>query len=195
MQSLIDNARAFPQRATGLRRLADGQQPQALFITCSDSRVVPSLITGTGPGELFELRTAGNIVPVYDSARAFGETATIEFAVEVLKVRHVIVCGHSHCGAVTAILYPGAPSQLPAVHQWLDATGPHDETRAASDFLNGNALTSAVQRHVEVQLDRLRGHPCVVKGLEHGRLNLHGWYYAVDEGVVSVLQNGSFTPL
>ena len=195
MQSLIDNARAFPERAADLRRFGDGQQPQALFITCSDSRVVPSLITGVGPGELFELRTAGNIVPVYDPERAFGETATIEFAVNVLEVRDVIVCGHSHCGAVNAILYPGSPGQLPAVQQWLDATGPHDETRAASEFLDGNALTSAVQRHVRIQLDRLRGHPSVAKALEEGRLNLHGWYYAVDAGAVSVLRDGSFSPL
>lgn len=156
---------------------------------------MPSLITGAGPGELFELRTAGNIVPVYDASRAFGETATIEFAIEELGVRDVVVCGHSHCGAVHAILYPAAPSRLPAVRQWLDATGPHDETRAASDFLDGNALTSAVQRHVEVQLDRLRGHPSVAKGLEYGWLSLHGWYYAVDAGVVSVLRNGGFAPL
>lgn len=195
MQSLIDNARAFPGRAADLRRFGDGQQPQALFITCSDSRIVPSLITGVGPGELFELRTAGNIVPVYDPERAFGETATIEFAIEVLGVRHVIVCGHSHCGAVNAILYPGAPGRLPAVDQWLTATGPHDETRAASDFLDGNALTSAVQRHVQVQLDRLRGHPSVAGALEQGRLSLHGWYYAVDAGVVSVLRDGDFSPL
>src|SRR3954468_8079269 len=106
MQSMIDNARTFPKRAAHLPRFRDGQHPTALFIACSDSRVVPALITGAGPGELFELRTAGNIVPVYDPGRAFGETATIEFAVEVLQVKHIIVCGHSHCGAVNAILYP-----------------------------------------------------------------------------------------
>lgn len=195
MQPLIDNARAFPERSSDLRRFGDGQQPQALFITCSDSRIVPSLITGAGPGELFELRTAGNIVPVYDVERAFGETATIEFAIEVLEVRNVIICGHSHCGAVNAILHPGAPGQLPAVHQWLAATGPHDETRAASEFLDGGALTSAVQRHVRIQLDRLRGHPSVARALEDDRLSLHGWYYAVDAGVVSVLRDGSFSPL
>jgi carbonic anhydrase len=197
MQSLIDNARTFPERATDLRRFADGQHPTALFIACSDSRVVPTLITGAAPGELFELRTAGNIVPVYDEKRAFGEIATIEFAVEALGVKHIVVCGHSHCGAVNAILYPGARSALPAVHQWLADTEPHDETREASDFLDGSALTSAVQRHVKVQLERLRSHPSVAKKLEYGELNLHGWFYAVDAGVVSVLepQNGRFRPL
>jgi carbonic anhydrase len=197
MQSLIDNARTFAQRTTDLRRLADGQHPTALFITCSDSRVVPALITGAEPGELFELRTAGNIVPVYDPERAFGETATIEFAVDVLRVPNIIVCGHSHCGAVNAILYPGAPGALPAVQQWLNDTEPHDDTRKASNFLDGSAHTSSVQRHVQVQLERLRGHPSVAKQLEYGRLRLHGWFYAVDVGVVSVLdpQDGRFLPL
>jgi carbonic anhydrase len=195
MRLLIDNARTFSERAADLRHLADGQHPQALFIACSDSRIVPALITRAAPGDLFELRTAGNIVPVYDPNRAFGETATIEFAVEVLQVKHIVVCGHSHCGAVNAILYPGAKSALPAVHQWLDDTGPHDETRKASDLRDGSALTSAVQRHIQVQLDRLRGHPSVAKQLEHGRLSLHGWFYAVDDGVVSVLQDGGFSPL
>lgn len=197
MQSLIDNARTFPERATDLRRFAEGQRPMALFIACSDSRVVPALITGAAPGELFELRTAGNIVPVYDEKRAFGEIATIEFAVEVLGVKHIVVCGHSHCGAVNAILYPGAPSALPAVHQWLADTEPHDETRKASDFLDGSALTSAVQRHVQVQLERLRSHPSVARKLEYGEMDLHGWFYAVDAGVVSVLEpeDGRFRPL
>jgi carbonic anhydrase len=200
MQSLIDNARTFPDRATGrsadLARLAQGQRPEALFIACSDSRVVPALITGAGPGELFELRTAGNIVPVYDPERAFGEAATIEFAVEALEVKNVVVCGHSHCGAVTALVHedPGTP---PAVQRWLADTEPHDETRDALDLRDGDALTSAVQRHVLAQLDRLRGHPSIARRLEEGRLRLHGWYYAIDTGVVSVLQpqDGTFLPL
>jgi carbonic anhydrase len=201
MQSLIDNARTFPERATDrstdLGRLAAGQRPEALFIACSDSRVVPALITGAGPGELFELRTAGNIVPVYDPERAFGEAATIEFAVEVLQVRNIVVCGHSHCGAVSALVRPDDPNTPTAVQRWLADTEPHDETRDAVDLRDGNALTSAVQRHVLAQMERLRGHPSVAAGLEDGRLSLHGWFYAVDTGVVSVLQprGGRFLPL
>jgi carbonic anhydrase len=200
MQSLIDNARTFPERATDrsadLGRHAQGQRPEALFIACSDSRVVPALITGAGPGQLFELRTAGNIVPVYDPERAFSEAATIEFAVETLGVRNIVICGHSHCGAVTALVRKD-PNTPPAVQRWLADTEPHDETRDAVDLHDGNALTSAVQRHVLAQMDRLRGHPCVARRLEEGRLQLHGWYYAVDTGVVSVLQpqNGTFLPL
>jgi carbonic anhydrase len=200
MQSLIDNARTFPERATDqstdLGRLANGQRPEALFIACSDSRIVPALITGAGPGQLFELRTAGNIVPVYVPERAFGESATIEFAVEALAVKNIVVCGHSHCGAVTALVRnePGTP---PEVQRWLADTEPHDEARSAVDLHDGNALTSAVQRHVLVQMDRLRSHPSVARRLEEGRLQLHGWYYAIDTGVVSVLQpqNGKFLPL
>jgi carbonic anhydrase len=197
MQSLIDNARTFAERSPDLSRLADGQHPSALFITCSDSRVVPALITGAEPGELFELRTAGNIVPEYDDGRAFGETATIEFAVDVLNVEHIIVCGHSHCGAVNAIVHPGSPDSLPAVHQWLAETEPHEETRKAADDLDGSALTSAVRRHVQVQLERLHRHPSVARQLEHGGLSLHGWVYAVGTGTVSALdpQTGTFQPL
>jgi carbonic anhydrase len=200
MQSLIDNARTFSARTidrTELGRLAEGQRPEALFIACSDSRVIPALITGAEPGQLFELRTAGNIVPIHDPARAFGEAATIEFAVEALEVANIIVCGHSHCGAVNALVHADDPSTPPAVRHWLADTGPHDETRDAADLSDGNALTSAVQRHVLVQMERLRGHPSVAKRLEEGRLRLHGWFYAIDTGVVSVLQSpdGRFQPL
>jgi carbonic anhydrase len=201
MQSLIDNARTFPERATDrstdLGSLAAGQHPEALFIACSDSRVVPSLITGAGPGELFELRTAGNIVPVHDPGRAFGESATIEFAVDVLQVRNIVVCGHSHCGAVTALVRPRDPNTPAAVQRWLDDTEPHDETRDAVVENDGAALTSAVQRHVLAQLERLRAYPSIAARLEDGRLSLHGWFYAIDTGVVSVLEprDGRFRPL
>jgi carbonic anhydrase len=200
MQSLIDNARNFPERVTDrtdLGRLASGQRPEALFIACSDSRVVPTLITGAGPGELFELRTAGNIVPVYDPEHASGESATIEFAVEVLEVSNIIVCGHSHCGAVTALVRSDDPGTPPVVRRWLAETGPHEETRSAADLRDGPALTTAVQRHVLAQMQRLHGHPSVAKRLQEGRLRLHGWFYAIDTGVVSVFepQNGKFLPL
>lgn len=201
MQSLIDNARKFPKwaadRRTDLGRLAAGQRPEALFITCSDSRVVPALITGARPGELFELRTAGSIVPSHDPERAFGEVATIEFAVETLEVRNIIVCGHSYCGAVTALTHPGHPAATPAVRRWLADTEPHDDTRKAVNLADGDALTSAVQQHVLVQMDRLRGHPCVAARLADGRIRLHEWFYAIDTGVVSVHQpaTGRFMPL
>lgn len=201
MQSLIDNARLFPERVadrrTDLVRLAEGQRPEALFITCSDSRVVPALITGAGPGELFELRTAGNIVPVHHAERVTAEAATIEYAVEVLEVANVIVCGHSHCGAVGALLRADDLPALPTVRRWLSHTEPHDPVRDAVTDADGPAITSAVQRHVLTQLDRLRTHPSIAARVDEGRLALHAWFYAIDTGVVSAHRPdaGAFLPL
>ena len=180
MQPLIDNARSFGQRPEEFARLAEGQSPQVLFITCSDSRVVPALITGARPGELFELRTAGNIVPPYGSDRPTGEAATIEYAVEVLGVQDVVVCGHSHCGAVGALVRGDDLDGVPAVRDWLahaagepGAADPDDPT-----------VMRAVQHHVLAQVLRLRSYPCVEKRLADGRLRVRGWYYEVHTGAV-----------
>src|SRR5215207_6624238 len=128
MQPLIDHARSFRKqsaaRSEEFARLAQGQSPQALFITCSDSRVVPALITGARPGELFELRTAGNIVPPYASEHPTSEAATIEYAVEVLGVNDIVVCGHSHCGAVGALVRGDDLTAVPAVRDWLTHAAP-----------------------------------------------------------------------
>ncbi|MER5600498.1 carbonic anhydrase [Streptomyces sp. NPDC002265] len=180
MQPLIDNARTFGQRPEQLAGLAAGQSPQVLFVTCSDSRVVPALITGARPGELFELRTAGNIVPPHTIGRPTAEAATIEYAVEVLGVRDVVVCGHSHCGAVGALVRGDDLDAVPAVRDWLAqaADGP-----AAADP-DDPAVAQGVQHHVLSQLLRLRSYPCVQKRLADGRLRLRGWYYEVHTGAV-----------
>ncbi|WP_455577973.1 carbonic anhydrase [Actinomadura luteofluorescens] len=139
MRTFIDHARTFGSRAAEnggeLHRLADGQSPLALFITCSDSRVIPSLFTGARPGELFELRTAGNIVPPYRLDRPTSEAATIEFAIEILGVADVVVCGHSHCGAVGALVRGDDLSAAPAVRTWLA------EAAGTSPRLPGNAAS------------------------------------------------------
>ncbi|NEB78335.1 carbonic anhydrase [Streptomyces sp. SID14478] len=180
MQPLIDHARTFGRRPEEFARLADGQSPQVLFITCSDSRVVPALITGARPGELFELRTAGNIVPAHRSGHPSGEAATIEYAVEVLGVRDVVVCGHSHCGAVGALVRGDDLAAVPAVRDWLahaaDETAAHDPSDPT--------VSAAVQQHVLTQLLRLRSYPCVQRRIEDGRVRLHGWYYEVHTGAV-----------
>src|SRR4029078_4173731 len=108
----------FPSRRLQFEDLASGQQPSTLFITCSDSRIVPHMLTQTEPGELFVLRNAGNLVPPATAAPC-GEAATIEYAVQVLKVEEVFVCGHSHCGAIAALLEPQMVKNLPAVESWL----------------------------------------------------------------------------
>ena len=179
MQPLIDNARTFGQRPEEFAKLAEGQSPQVLFITCSDSRVVPALITGARPGELFELRTAGNIVPPYVSDRPTGEAATIEYAVEVLGVDDIVVCGHSHCGAVGALVRGDDLTAVPAVRDWLS----HATPRPAG-AVEDPAVTEGVQSHVLTQLLRLRSYPFVEKKLKDRQLSLHAWYYEVHTGAV-----------
>ncbi|MFG2129865.1 carbonic anhydrase [Streptomyces sp. NPDC048751] len=180
MQPLIDNARTFGQRPEEFARLAQGQSPQVLFITCSDSRVVPALITGARPGELFELRTAGNIVPPYGSDRPTGEAATIEYAVEVLGVQDIVVCGHSHCGAVGALVRGDDLEAVPAVRDWLaHAADEPGEVDAADP-----TVAAAVQNHVLAQVLRLRSYPCVEKRLANDQLRVRGWYYEVHTGAV-----------
>ncbi|WP_431045729.1 carbonic anhydrase [Streptomyces sp. P1-3] len=192
MKSLIDNARSFsathvadPRHAEAFRALEAGQSPEVLFITCSDSRVVPALITGARPGELFELRTAGNIVPAYPGGdRPTGEAATIEYAVRVLGVRDIIVCGHSHCGAVGAVVRDDDLSTVPAVRGWLEhAVPPHASVRSAE--ADSSDVAQAVQAHAVAQLEALRGYPCVRERIAEGTLSLHAWYYEVHTGAVS----------
>jgi carbonic anhydrase len=180
MQPLIDNARTFGQRPEEFARLAEGQSPTVLFITCSDSRVVPALITGAGPGELFELRTAGNIVPPPDPDRPTAEAATIEYAVDVLGVQDVVVCGHSHCGAVGALVRGDDLDAVPAVRDWLA----HAAGEPAAADRDDPTVAEAVQHHVLAQLMRLRSYPCVERALTEGRLRTHAWYYEVHTGAV-----------
>ncbi|GAA2565527.1 MULTISPECIES: carbonic anhydrase [Streptomyces] len=180
MQPLIDHARTFGRRPEEFAGHAEGQSPEVLFVTCSDSRVVPALITGARPGQLFELRTAGNIVPPHDAEHPSGEAATVEYAVQVLGVTDIVVCGHSHCGAVGALVRGDDLTAVPAVRDWLahaaDEPGPCDPADPA--------VADAVRHHVLAQLLRLRSYPCVERRLAEGRLRTHGWYYEVHTGLV-----------
>ncbi|MFD5740000.1 carbonic anhydrase [Streptomyces massasporeus] len=180
MQPLIDNARSFGQRPEEFAHLAEGQSPDVLFITCSDSRVVPALITGARPGELFELRTAGNVVPPHSFEHPTSEAATIEYAVEVLGVKEIVVCGHSHCGAVGAVVRGDDLAAVPAVRDWLARAA--DEP-ACSDPADPT-VAEAVQNHALTQVLRLRSYPCVERRLAEGRLGLHAWFYEVHTGIV-----------
>ncbi|MFJ8942175.1 carbonic anhydrase [Streptomyces sp. NPDC102395] len=179
MQPLIDNARTHGQRPEEFAPLAQGQSPQVLFITCSDSRVVPALITGARPGELFELRTAGNIVPPYASEHPTSEAATIEYAVEVLGVSDIVVCGHSHCGAVGALVRGDDLTAVPAVREWLTRAEPRP-IGAAED----PCVAEGVQNHVLAQVLRLRSYPFIDRKLSAGELTVHAWYYEVHTGSV-----------
>ncbi|MFF7382399.1 carbonic anhydrase [Streptomyces griseoluteus] len=188
MQPLIDHARTFGRHSQEFARLAAGQSPQVLFITCSDSRVVPALITGARPGELFELRTAGNIVPPHTSGHPTSEAATIEYAVEVLGVRDIVVCGHSHCGAVGALVRGDDLTAVPAVRDWLAHAAPRPDGAAGDP-----EVAEAVQRHALTQLLRLRSYPCVERRTARGTLTLHAWYYEVHTGAVRAHRSGTDT--
>ncbi|MFI8854485.1 carbonic anhydrase [Streptomyces sp. 891-h] len=206
MRSLIPHARAFSARIGDrtdererYRRLAQGQSPEALFISCSDSRVQPAVFTGARPGQLFELRTAGNAVPPYGGTdRPHGESATIEYAVRVLEVPEIVVCGHSHCGAVGARVRGEDLAAVPAVRGWLTTQLPSPGELAPSDDERGQPdVAAAVQRHVRAQLARLREYPCVAEREAAGRLGLRGWFYTVDTGRILELdtRSGAFLPL
>ncbi|WP_228122530.1 carbonic anhydrase [Saccharothrix syringae] len=168
-----------------------GQSPTALFITCADSRIVTADITGAEPGSLFELRTAGNVIPAYDPGSASSEIATIEFAVVGLGVAEVVVCGHSHCGAVRA-LHSGATAldHLPNMRRWL---GSHARFRPRPE--PDQALRAEGQRHVTAQLAALRDYPFVKERVESGALRLHGWFYDIETGEVLNHRADLFQPL
>ncbi|MBA9004819.1 carbonic anhydrase [Thermomonospora cellulosilytica] len=197
MHTFIEHARSFPARVAAagesLAPLADGQQPEALFVTCSDSRVVPSLITGARPGQLFELRTAGQIVPRYSLDRPTGEAATIEFAVEVLGVTDIVVCGHSQCAAVAALARGDDLTAVPAMSGWLAQAAEPVRSERPSE----RDLDHAVREHVLAQLERLRGYPVIRRRLDDGRITLHGWFYQVHTGLVFAHRPGDdlFLPL
>ncbi len=202
MQEIVAGVRAFQRDVyPGLRdlfsKLAEGQKPEALVIACSDSRVDPSLITQSSPGVLFVLRNAGNLVPPFDEA-ASGEAATIEFAVVALKVPHVIVCGHSGCGAIAGLLQPGKLRNLPRVASWLRHAAVVRQSLEATGGLDGpNAMERAVEANVVAQLAHLRTHPCVAESLAAGRLTLHGWVYDIPRGEIRTYDESwqQFAPL
>ncbi|MFI7019851.1 carbonic anhydrase [Streptomyces sp. NPDC050164] len=196
MKALLDRARTFRTRVDfdsgEYRKLADGQYPEALFITCSDSRVIPALITGARPGEIFELRNAGNIVPPYGRPGACGEAATIEYALEVLGVQDIVVCGHSHCGAMGALKSGDDLSALPGVDAWLHIARP-ELAPVLESAPDDPSLPEVSQGNVVNQLASLRSYPVVRQRLDAGRLRLHGWYYEVDTGFVYELgDDGAF---
>ena len=204
MQKLVDGIHkfkrdSFSQEQKLFERLAEGQHPLALFITCSDSRVDPNLLTQTKPGELFILRTAGNIVPPYGSVFG-GEAATIEYAVAALKIKDIVICGHSHCGAMSGLLQPESLEKLPAVKSYLqhsESTRRIVEENYAHLTDPEQRLTLTVEENVLVQLENLRTHPSVAAALGRGELKLHGWVYQFETGEVFAFHpdNNAFLPI
>ena len=188
----------FREQQELFSRLAAGQNPQTLFITCSDSRIDPNLITHTDPGDLFVLRNAGNIVPAY-GATSGGEVATIEFAVTGVEVSDIVVCGHSHCGAMKGLLKPELLTEMPAVADWLkNAEATRRIVRSKYSHLTGDALLDVTtEENVLMQIENLQTHPAVAVALAEGKLKLHAWLYDIQSGEVFAFDhaNEQFSPL
>ena len=204
MQKLVEGIHQFQTDIFSSKQrlfegLIEGQAPLALFITCADSRIDPSLLTQTEPGELFILRNAGNIIPPFGQMNG-GEAATIEYAVSVLGVKDIVLCGHSHCGAMTGLLQPDNLDNLTAVRGWLAyAEATQRIIRENYEHLTEPAarLTATVEENVLVQLEHLRTHPSVAAALARKDVTLHGWVYKFETGQVFAYDPsaGQFRPI
>lgn len=188
----------FPAQSERFKQLAVKQHPEVLFLTCADSRVNPNLITQTGPGDLFICRNIGNVVPPHGTQD--GSVATVmEYAVEVLGVEHIIVCGHSNCGAIKSLLDPTDDDLVPQVTEWLRyaeaarrvATSLHERQ------LTADLLMTATEQNVVAQLNNLRTYPEIAARLTTKRLQVHGWYYDIATGRIDEYDQATntFVPL
>ena len=176
----------FPKKRELYERLAEKQHPYALFITCGDSRISPSSLTGTAPGRMFVERTPGNIVPGYDETVSVGVSASIEYATLVLGVHDVIVCGHSACGAMKSLLHPEHLKNLPATARWLKYARPVMKIveERYSEMDETDRLRVLAQLNVVEQMSHLQTHPAVEARFKQGNLSIHGWYYEIHTGRV-----------
>ncbi|XKH01424.1 carbonic anhydrase [Marinobacter nauticus] len=187
----------YPEHKDLFGELATGQNPEVLFFTCSDSRIDPNMMTGTHPGDLFICRNAGNIIPPHSNETG-GMTASIEFAVAVLNVRHIIVCGHTDCGAVKGALDVQGLKGLPHVQEWLGHCRSaieivRERHGIASDQpLDAQFLNEAIEENVLQQVQHLRTHPTVAAKLATGKIQIHGWVYDIKSGNIRCCGQDSY---
>jgi carbonic anhydrase len=189
---------AFPARKDHFHLLSEGQSPEFLFITCADSRIVPDLIFQTEPGDLFICRNVGNVVPPHGELPG-GVSSTVEYAVEVIRVKHVIICGHSDCGAVKAAMRRATLNGLPTTQQWLGyiEDGWRSQGLEANQTGAESAVEKLIQANVLSQLENLKTHPEIRSGIERGTLEVHGWFYDILSGTIAAYDSESrtFQPL
>jgi carbonic anhydrase len=190
----------FPAQRSFFRRLTKGQWPKALFITCSDSRVVPEVITQSRPGDLFICRTVGNQVPPHGESIGHSVASSIEYAVQVLGIRQIVICGHTDCGAMHGVLRPEKLASLPSTAAWLRHTERARAVVMATD--TGNATDSELvcrlaEENVLSQMEHLKTHPAVAERLGGGGLDVHGWVYQLHSGDIHTYDDVSsrFIPL
>jgi carbonic anhydrase len=188
----------FPARRKQFEELGHGQAPIAMFFTCADSRIVPNLLMQTEPGEIFTERTPGNIVPRY-SDHVGGVTASVEFAIQVLHVPLIIVCGHTDCGVVKALLNTEQAAGLPALQSWMRHALPARERllRDNPGAAHEEKLRLLAGYNVLTQVENLKTHPAVEAGLTRGEIEVQGWIYDIAKGSVFAgdLVTGTFQPL
>ncbi|MBP0000430.1 MAG: carbonic anhydrase [Cyanobacteria bacterium SID2] len=191
MKKILKGLREFQSSYFSTHRelfeeLSHGQKPRILFVTCSDSRVDPNLITNAEVGELFVVRNAGNIIPPFGAANG-GEGAAVEYAVQALGVEHIIVCGHSHCGAMKGLLKRSSlEDEMPLVYEWLKhAEATRRLLKESYSQLEGEPLLDvAIAENVLTQIDNLRTYPVVHAKLHQKKLHLHAWVYHIETGDV-----------
>jgi carbonic anhydrase len=203
METLVEGVARFqrevyPRYRPLFQQLANRQRPEVLFLTCADSRIDPNLITQTRPGQLFICRNIGNVVPPHGTADG-GVATVMEFAATALGVTHIIVCGHSDCGAIKSLLDPSDDLIVPQVTAWLRYAEIARRVAASTlSHLRGKELLRAVtELNITSQLINLRTYPEVAAGLAVGKLTLHGWYYDIGTGAIDTYddQTGRFVPL
>jgi carbonic anhydrase len=177
--------------------LSHGQNPELLFITCSDSRIDPFLITQSQPGDLFVIRNVGNLIPPYGKLNS-AEAAGIEYAVEALGIKDIVICGHSHCGAMKGLLQIGnLAQQMPSVYEWLK-THAEATRRLVMDNYQGypheKLLKITIEQNVLTQIENLETYPVIRSKLHSNQLTLHAWIYEIETGEVLAYdaQDGKF---
>ncbi|KPZ24799.1 Carbonic anhydrase [Pseudomonas viridiflava] len=188
----------FPQQEELFKKLATAQSPRAMFITCADSRIVPELITQSSPGDLFVTRNVGNVVPPYGQMNG-GVSTALEYAVVALGVQHIIVCGHSDCGAMRAVLNPDSLDKMPTVKAWLRHAEVARTVVEQNCSCSGELETMQVltQENVISQLQHLRTHPSVAAKMASGQLFIHGWVYSIETSEILAYdaESDRFVPL
>jgi carbonic anhydrase len=181
----------FPESRELFASLATGQAPHTLFITCADSRVSPEMITQSQPGELFVCRNIGNIVPAYGEMLG-GVSAVVEYAVLALNVRHIVVCGHSDCGAMKGLAFgTSTTDEMPTVQAWLRNAETARSVVLAHEVESERMVQAMVEENIRLQLTHLRTHPAVAGRLAQKRLAVQGWVYDIGHGKISVFDENA----
>ena len=183
-------AEVYPERRELYERaMSEAQRPQTLVITCADSRLHPDVLTQAAPGEIFTTRNIGNMVPAYGEMLG-GVSAVLEYAVSALKVKHLVVCGHTDCGAMKALLDPASVAAMPTVTSWLRNAHAALSVTEAMGAEGEGKLRILTEQNVLLQIQHVRTHPSVAGALARGELTISGWVYDIGAGEVSICEEG-----